>query len=104
MEKQEENVSKTERIVLDVRQKIDQSIQGVGVIAESTGNIDATRQAVIDLVQNLSAIAEENAANTEETSASVTEVGATMGNISDSTIQLKGIAEQLENSMKKFKL
>ncbi|MGN0506495.1 MAG: methyl-accepting chemotaxis protein [Lachnospiraceae bacterium] len=104
MQKQADNVAKTEKIVLDVREKIDQSIEGVGVIAESTGHIDATRQAVIDLVQNLSAIAEENAANTQETSASVTEVGATMSSISDNTAQLKEIAKQLDNSMRQFKL
>lgn len=104
MQKQAENVEKTEKIVLDVREKIDQSIEGVSVIAESTSHIDETRQAVIDLVQNLSAIAEENAANTEETSASVTEVSATMVSIADNTKQLKGIARQLEESMRKFKL
>ena len=37
-----------------------------------------------NLVQNLTAIAEENAASTEETSASASEVGAIMENISDS--------------------
>lgn len=104
MQKQAENVGKTEKIVLDVREKIDQSIEGVSVIAESTGHIDKTRQAVIDLVQNLSAIAEENAANTQETSASVTEVSATMSSIAENTAQLKDIAKQLEKSMRKFKL
>lgn len=104
MQKQAENVEKTEKIVLDVREKIDQSIEGVSVIAESTSHIDETRQAVIDLVQNLSAIAEENAANTQETSASVTEVSMTMGSIADNTVQLKNIAKQLDESMRKFKL
>ncbi len=104
MQKQEEKVIKTEQIILDVRDKIDQSIDGVGVIAESTGHIDETRRTVIDLVQSLSAIAEENAASTEETSASVTEVGATMNSIADNTERLKEIAECLEQSMELFKL
>lgn len=104
MKTQEEKVEKTERIILDVREKIAQSIDAVGVIAESTEHIDETRKLVIDLVQSLSAIAEENAANTEETSASVTEVGATMGSIADNTEQLKEIAKQLDSSMQQFKL
>lgn len=104
MIRQADNVKQTENAVVKVREKIDESIQGVSVIAESTKNIDTTRQAVIDLVQNLSAIAEENAANTEETSASVTEVGATMSSVSDNTRQLKDIAKQMEDNMQRFNL
>ena len=59
---------------------------------------------VVDIVQNLTAIAEENAASTEETSASVTEVTAIVNNISEKAAELKAIADDLDQNMQQFKI
>lgn len=56
------------------------------------------------MVQNLSAIAEENAASSQETSASVAEVGNIVIDISENAAQLKDIAQGLEQSVKKIHL
>lgn len=104
MNEQSENVIKTGEVFTMVRNGIDSSIEGVHVIAGSTKKLDEARINVVDVVQNLTAIAEENAASTEETSASVTEVSAIVYNISDNSSKLKGIAVELEEGMKVFTL
>ena len=67
-------------------------------------NLDDSRGKVVDVVQNLSAIAEENAASSQETSASVAEVGNIVIDISENAAQLKDIAQGLEQSVKKIHL
>jgi len=81
---------------------MDMSIEGVGNIADKTKLLDKARVNVIDSVQNLTAIAEENAAGTEETSASVAEVSNIVSQISESVNELRSIAEILENRMQDF--
>lgn len=104
MMKQDEHVTKTDEIFTEVKNGIDSSIDGVTRIAEKTRQMDEARINVVDVVQSLTAIAEENAASTEETSASVTEVSSTVANISNNTDKMKDVASKLEQNMEIFKL
>lgn len=104
MTKQNEHITKTDDIFTQVKNGIDSSIDGVTRIAEKTRQMDEARINVVDVVQSLTAIAEENAASTEETSASVTEVGSIVTNISDNADKMKNIADELEQNMNIFKL
>ena len=104
MLKQSEHVAKTDEIFTQVKSGIDSSIDGVTRIAEKTRQMDEARVNVVDVVQNLTAIAEENAASAEETSASVTEVGSIVTNISGNTEKMKDVAKELEQNMEIFKL
>lgn len=104
MKQQNEKVNQTDETFGNVKVGIDQSITSIRAIAEQTRKLDSARVRVIDVVQNLSAIAEENAAATQETSASVTEVSAIVDNISQSAGDLKQIADELKQSIDIFKL
>lgn len=104
MNEQSEHVSKTDEIFAQVKNGIDSSIGGVNRIAEKTRQMDTARISVVDVVQNLTAIAQENAASTEETSASVTEVSGIVYNISENASKMKGVADELEQNMNVFKL
>ncbi len=104
MESQSESVDRTNERFLQVRQGITQSLEGVNRIADKTRRMDSARVNVVDVVQNLTAIAEENAASTEETSASVTEVSTIVYSISENATKLKEVAEHLEQSMSIFKI
>ena len=88
--------------VINTGKGIDSSVESVREITAKTKQLDDARVKVVDVVQNLTAIAEENAASTEETSASASEVGAIMGTISDNAQQLNTIADELKNSIKQF--
>ena len=104
MAKQSEHVAKTDTIFSEVKNGIDNSINGVTRIAEKNRQIVEARVKVVDVVQSLTTIAEENAASTEETSSSVTEVSSIVSNISDNTEKTKNVANELEQNMTIFKL
>lgn len=104
MMKQSGHVTKTDEMFTQVKEGIDSSIDGVNRIAEKTRQMDAARVNVVDIVQNLTAIAEENAASTEETSASVIEVAGIVNDISSNTEKMKNVANELEQNMGIFKL
>lgn len=104
IKQQTRKVSQSEETFGAVKEGIDHSIASIKAIAEQTSKLDEARARVIDGVQNLSAIAEENAASTEETSASVAEVSTIVEDISTSAAQLKSIADELKQSIGLFRL
>lgn len=104
MEEQSEDVRRTQEAFQDVRSGIDQTTSGMGDISEKTSNLDSARVSVVDVVQNLTAIAEENAASTQQTSASANEFSSLVGGIKDETVTLKEIAEGIERSVGQFQL
>lgn len=101
---QSENVSKTGAVFSQVQGGISDSIYGVNEIADRTNQLNAARSNVIDVVQNLTAIAQENAASTEETSAAVNEVANIMQDFSNHATKLQEIAHTLEANVDIFKL
>ncbi len=102
IEKQNENVANTENAFMDVKDGIDKSIGGIHAIVEKTEKLDGAIGKVVDVVQNLTAIAQENAASTEETSASAAEAGTIVESIADNAKQLNVIAGEMEESIKRF--
>lgn len=104
MEDQNENVGKTKEQFTEMHGGIDKTIEEIRVISKKMEKIDNTRINVVDIVQNLTSLAQENAAGTEETSASVTEVGEHMSRISQNAGELKNIADGLQMEMEVFQL
>ena len=103
MKQQNEKVNQTDETFGNVKVELTSRLQVSGQLQSRQGSW-TVRVRVIDVVQNLSAIAEENAAATQETSASVTEVSAIVDNISQSAGDLKQIADELKQSIDIFKL
>lgn len=104
MEEQNTKVDKAGEIFEDVLRGIEVTIKGITTISDYTTKMDTARVNVVDVVQNLTAIAEENAAATEETSASATEVNNIIGNISDKVKDVRSIAENLHDTVEIFKI
>lgn len=104
MEVQNKNIHQMGQQFEQLFAAIDKSNRGVGNIADRTKSLDEARVNVVDIVQNLTAIAEENAAGAQETSASVTEVNDIVSQISENVNQLRRIAEELEHRMEVFRL
>lgn len=104
MHQQSEKVEQTKQVFGSVNQGIDQSISGMEAISEHTRQLDHARENIVDTVQNLSAIAQENAASTEETNAVVMEIGGVMQQISGNVQGLRRIADILEKNVETFKL
>lgn len=104
MDRQSENMEKTDNRFAEVLKGIESSIKAISRITEKTEDMDGSRISVVDTVQNLTAIAEENAASTQETSASIVEISNAVADISMRAEQLKQIANKMDESMAIFKL
>ena len=104
MDEQTEKMQQTDKMFRQVKNGVDNARSRVETISQRTENLDHSRGQVVDVVQNLSAIAEENAASSQETAASVAEVSKIVADISESAASLKEIAHGLEESVNKFKL
>ena len=99
---QSEHVEQTDVAFNNITDGVNNSIEAINHISEKSKKLDEARIGVVDVVQNLTAIAEENAAGSQETSASVTEVTAIVDDISDKSESLKKIASELDESMNIF--
>ena len=104
MTQQNENVTKTGSTFSQVQGGIVASVANVDSIADRTNQLNNARINIVDVVQNLTSIAEQNAANTQETSAAVMEVANIMHGISEHAAKLQDIASSLETNMNAFQL
>ncbi len=104
MDEQNNKVISASTIVGKVKHEIDDTLAGIRNIADATQEMQNARNTVVDVVQNLTAIAEENAASTQETSASVTEIASIIEDIANNASSLKDIAAHLDADMRQFKI
>lgn len=74
------------------------------VIEKQTTACDGARAKIMDVIQNLSAISEENAASTQETNASMEELNATLNLLAESAKDLLELSTELEKSMDFFQV
>lgn len=84
---------------------------GIEALREETMEInsqakacDLAREKVVDIIQDLSAISEENAASSQETTASMQELNATISLLAESAGGLKQLAVALSESIEFFKV
>ena len=89
---------------VDVSDGINVSRQETAAIEINAGSCDDARQQVNDVIANLSAISEQNAASAEETTASMQELTATISMLSTTANDLMKISEKLNSEMKFFKI
>ena len=109
MDEVRENVAVQQEKMVETMDKFNAVRQGIVASNESTEQIhkqasdcDTARVAVVDIIQNLSALSEENAASTEETTASMEELNATINVLADEAGQLQELAASLEKDMRFF--
>lgn len=111
MGKLKENVAIQQEKMIDTIEKFNAVSGGIVASNEGTEHIhkqasdcDASRVSVVDIIQNLSALSEENAAATEETTASMEELNATINLLAESAKGLQSLAASLEEDIRFFKI
>ena len=104
IDSQSHNMMETEKIVAEVMDGIGTSLEKIEQIESTTVLLEDSRNRIVQAVEGLSEIAQQNAANTQETCAQTIEVSNTFEQIEDSALQLKEIADDLSNTMKYFRL
>ncbi len=88
----------------EIEQAVEKSKTVVDNISDDSKTIEEKNYKIIGVIQNLSAIAEENAATTEQASASVDTQTQSINDISSASSNLAEIASELQNEVAHFKL
>ncbi|MCI8326214.1 MAG: methyl-accepting chemotaxis protein [Lachnospiraceae bacterium] len=111
MKEVERTVSEQQQKLEETKEKFDSVTEGVDASREETTAIqdrteicNSSRAKVIDVIGNLSAISQENAASTEQTTASMNELNETIHLLANSANNLKNLSEELERNMSFFQL
>ena len=103
MESQNKSVKTTVVKFDGISDSVERSIGRLTTLNESAILMEERKTEMIDIMQNLSAIAEENAAATEEVAASVQEQTATISEFSVSVDKMSKLADGMKKNIKKFK-
>jgi len=101
---QQRKLDETRNKFRDVSRGIETSMTETEKIYAQTKECDEARVRVTDVIQNLSAVAQQNAASTEETNAAMQELNATINLLAEAAKDLKEIAEELEKDVSYFQI
>lgn len=99
---QNESVDKTTEKFEQIASALEQMKAAIRTINNSGSQMQAQKDEIIKMVENLSAVAEESAAGTEEASASIEQQTASIKQIASSSKILSQTAETMEDTIKKF--
>lgn len=104
LNKQLASVIKTEGRFNSIYDAIKKFVKLLETINHSSGDMNEMKNKVLDVMQNLSAIAEENAAGTEEVTATVVEISESISNIEQIAEELVNTAHELNENSSRFKV
>lgn len=104
VQEQKEKLIETKEKFSNVSNGIQDSLIGIKNIRTNSEICNKARIKVTDVIQNLSAVSEENAAATEETTASMDELNSVIEILSNKSDELGGLANELESGLKIFQL
>lgn len=100
---QAERLDKTTRSFNGLKREMDLVSVASKEIFEQTSSINNLKNGVSSVIEQLAAIAEENAASTQETSASMFTLTENIDRCKDETAVLSDLSEQLNEQTRKFK-
>ncbi len=100
---QSQSVELTSKKFEGINNAIENMKKVIKEINMSGNDMEDKKNQIIEVIENLSAIAEENAAGSEQTSASVQEQTASMEEIANASEALAELSEEMQESIKKFK-
>lgn len=101
---QQQKLADTKTRFNEVNSGINVSREGTNVIRGNASSCDSARAQVVDVISNLSAISQENAASAEETTASMEELNATINMLAEAAGNLKVLSEQLSDEVNFFQM
>lgn len=101
---QAESVINTKSKYEAIMQVLEESNTAIHQLNSSAEDMTAAKNVIMDLLQTLSAIAEENAASTEEASSAILEQSASMEELAQSSEKLAQLADHLQSVILSFKI
>ena len=103
LKKQTTSVELTSNKFQGIADSIDETLSAVESLNNTSTAMERQKDSIIEIIENLSAIAEENAASTEEVAASVEEQTASICEFNNSVSNLANLSQKLQENIKKFK-
>lgn len=101
---QQQAIMKTEELFGQIIEQINELSNGMEQINTLNDNMAANKDLVVDRMGTIASVSEQSAAATEEVNASTEQVNVTMADIAEYTGTLQGIAKDLRETIKRFKL
>lgn len=99
---QYEKLNTTKDIFEHLNEEVNNVVTAIESISTEVESLDRLKGEVLGSAESLAAIAQENAASTEETSASMVELGEIVNDCNTKTKQLVDIADSMEENVHKF--
>lgn len=100
---QSKNVQITNSKFEEISLSIESMISSLNVVSEGSNIMNDKKEQIIEVIEHLSAISEENAAATQQVSASVEEQMASIVEIENASTTLKMLAEEMHHSISELK-
>lgn len=104
LDEQVQSVDETENKYSEINEAVSVAISSVNQLNESGNMMEKKKIEILDNIQSLSAIAQENAASTEEASAAVTEQNNSMNYVVEASARLSDLSHELNEAIKNFKV
>lgn len=104
LDEQVDSVKETESKYSEINDAVSVVISSVNQLNESGEMMTNKKSEILDTIQSLSAIAEENAASTEEASAAVVEQNSSMDHVVKASAKLSDLSYELNEAIKNFKV
>ncbi len=101
---QEEQLDSTRNTMMAMSDNVNSVKATSQDISQRVSGLNSDKNSLTEIISDLSAISEENAASTEETNASMEELNATFSLISESAARLQKLAENLADAISYFEV
>lgn len=101
---QQQKLIQTKEKFGDVSNGIENSRKESNVISDEAQDCNSERARIVDVIQNLSAVSQQNAASTQQTNASMEELNATINLLAEAAGELKEMSLKLEEDVAFFKM
>ena len=101
---QNNKIEETGEMFRSLNEEIAEVTEAIEKIRKQTEALDVQKKEVLDIVDGLAAIAEQNAAGTEETSASMAEFHEIIDSCHEATSELTKLAQDLADHTERFTL
>ena len=101
---QQQAIRKSEELFGQIIEQINELSSGMEQINTLNDNMAANKDLVVDKMGTIASVSEQSAAATEEVNASTEQVNVTMADIAEHTATLQGIAQDLRETIERFKL
>ena len=101
---QQQKLIQTKEKFGDVSNGIENSRKESNMISDQAQDCDSERGRIVDVIQNLSAVSQQNAASTQQTNASMMELNTTINLLAEAAGELKEMSLKLEEDVAFFKI